>query len=303
MFADAASLTNGDGEYYLSPEGEFLMADGTKDGHIKATWYIEKFTPAAESDDKRPDSEDKRPESDDRRPESDDRKPESDDRRPSGGDSSNSITSQTAEATAPSATLQANISKESVVTTVINEIKKLFDGLPSSITSLTAFNPATDNKSTKSTPTSLTNTQQAAIDAKSQDVAIIMKPIKVETTGIYVFSVEPEKFSDLEPGWPIFIYMFLEPVEAGTVEISAAEENAAIFINEAGESIDKLPEDKKVNIAAYMEANKDYTPVIATEVSSDDQYAIGASGGGCDSGIGLAGLIALTGLLAAIKRK
>ena len=64
----------------------------------------------------------------------------------------------------------------------------------------------------------------------------------------------------------------------------------------------QLPDDKVVNVSAYMEANTDYTPVITTEVNEDSDD-IGTSGGGCDSGLGIAGFIAFVSLISYLKKK
>ena len=254
MFADAVSLANGNGEYYLSPEGEFLVADGAKDGHIKATLYIEKVATSSSTDTGNGGNGGN---------------PVTD-TEPNGGAGTTTpkITPQTAEAEEPSTTLQTNIQNEAVVETVVKAIKNLFSGLPETVKSLTPLSAST-NKSTKEAPSveELPSAQRANIAAKSQDIAVIIDPIKVEEPGIYVFAIDPEKFSALEPGWPIFIYMLTGTLNGSAIEISANEENAAVFINDAGEVIKELPDDKKVNVSAYMEANTDYTPVITTDVS------------------------------------
>ena len=303
MFADAVSLTKGDGEYNLSPDGEFLLADGAKDGHIRATWFVEKFVPS--SDDNTNDSTENIEEEN---PGNKDIEKISDDDKGTSTTDTPKIIPQSAKAEPPSKYLQNKITKETVVNGVLNSIKEIFGGLPSNIKSLTTLT-STTNKSTKVAPTyeELSDSQRAAIEGKSQDIAIIIDPIKVESTGVYVFNVPSEKFSALKPGWPIFIYLFVDPVISEAFDTSSGEENAAIFINEAGESIDKVPDDKVVNIAAYLEANKDYIPVIATEkkgeVDHKNNSIMKSDGGGCDSGIGLLGLIAIIKLFTYTKKK
>ena len=307
MFADTDKLPGGDGEYNLSPEGEFLIADGTKDDHIKATWYVEKFTPSSEKDEtKEPDTEkDTETEKEPAKGEDKTTEDEPENGKP-GTTSTPTITPQTAKPEVPSTTLQANITKKTVVDTVVGEIKKLFSGLPETITSLTPLTAST-NKSTKTAPKAdeLPATQRAAIETKSQDIAVIIDPIKVEEPGIYVFAVDREKFADLKPGWPIFIYMFTDAVDIDAIDIAAADENAAVFINDSGEVINKLPDEGNVNISAYMEADTDYTPVIATKVNDSDEDSdnIGDSGSGCDSGFSIMAIIAFAGVFAHMKRK
>ncbi len=68
----------------------------------------------------------------------------------------------------------------------------------------------------------------------------------------------------------------------GAFKIAEKETDSAVFINDSGEVIDTVPEDKDVNIAAYLQADTEYTPVV-TEVSESSSGNIGGSGGGCNA--------------------
>ena len=127
--------------------------------------------------------------------------------------------------------------------------------------------------------------------------------MKVASDGIYYFKVPSD---NLEIGKLIFIHMFVgNDSETKSVRSSTYDDEGenAVFVNDNGEVITKVPASKDVNVAAYMEADTEYTPVVTTSDSTTtpSQYHGSGGGGGCNSGI-FSGMILALGLALVFKQ-
>ncbi|MBR1439372.1 MAG: hypothetical protein IJ587_12645, partial [Synergistaceae bacterium] len=84
---------------------------------------------------------------------------------------------------------------------------------------------------------------------------------------------------------------------SGAVEDSAEGEADYDFYDSKLNITDKVPEDRIINVGAYLEAGTTYAPVISAVYSSDVQ-GVEAPSGGCSSGLSvLAFIVPLIGVL------
>ena len=279
MMADSATLS--EGEYLLSPEGEKLFRDGVKDDHITATWFFVKTSTSSGGGDTPAPGGSGGSEGDD--------------------EASTEVPEKAyQESQTPSATVQENFSEPAVVETVANAIeKKLGASLPSGVDGALIVLP----DSAKGDKRDLTNGEVAALEDASEDILVVLETMKVASDGIYYFKVPSD---NLEIGKLIFIHMFVgNDSETKSVRSSTYDDEGenAVFVNDNGEVITKVPASKDVNVAAYMEADTEYTPVVTTSDSTTtpSQYHGSGGGGGCNSGI-FSGMILALGLALVFKR-
>lgn len=136
---------------------------------------------------------------------------------------------------------------------------------------------------------SLTDDELALIP-DNEDVAVILPIIRVTKSAVYVFGVQ---LDDLDAGAAILLHLMQESAaNSSEFSASASDSDAYAFLNDSGEKVYVVPANKHVNIAAYLEPNVIYAPVITTsssgsgDGSSDNKLNDpGSSGGGCNSGL------------------
>ncbi|MBR0257109.1 MAG: hypothetical protein IJQ58_05170 [Synergistaceae bacterium] len=176
--------------------------------------------------------------------------------------------------------------------------------------------PLPDNATNESRSVSqIPPAQLAMIEAQSMDVVAVMPEMSVDEPAVYTFGVT---LDNLEPGEPIYLSMTVTTVTAGFVVATDDEYNSYTFLDDSGNVVTTVPDNQHVNVAAYMEPGKTYSPVITTDASSsssntgdngnsgnsgNNQNPITSSGGGCESGFSLAGMAMLVALLASKRRK
>lgn len=124
--------------------------------------------------------------------------------------------------------------------------------------------------------------------------AIYLPEIKVSEDAVYVFNVNVANFVvGHVMKWEVTV---TDSETDELVEASDAEDNA-IFLNDSGEEITTVPANKSVNVAAYFEAGKTYSPVITASAATptpETEVGVGSASGGCSAGLG-----ALVSVLAA----
>ena len=82
----------------------------------------------------------------------------------------------------------------------------------------------------------------------------------VKSSGIYVFGINVDH---LNVG--AFIFLYLPPQTRASGLIAAdAEEEAYAFFDDEGNRITRVPANKHVNTAMYMEAGETYAPILTT---------------------------------------
>ena len=256
MMADCVSSDLKEGEHMLSPEGENLIADGRKDGHITGVMYLE--LTQARSDDVTPKSDDVTPKSEDVKP-----TPTSDDSRGGGG--------------TPTDTTYVTPGKIAFTLTesIKSNIRTLLSKLSSKITASTAVGelPASAIKGSQNISNPDANTVYLPIIEVSEDM-------------IYVFGVSLDKFS---VGDPIYWHSNAQVSATGEFMSAADDEEAAIFMNDSGVEVNNVPSNKHVNVAVYLEAGKTYYPTITNKADSQTdvtgEYGVKSAGGGCTAGM------------------
>lgn len=123
--------------------------------------------------------------------------------------------------------------------------------------------------------------------------AIYLPEIRVSEDAIYVFNVNVATFTT---GYTMVWEVTVASSETDELIQASAEEKNAIFLNDDGDIITTVPANKSVNVAAYFEAGKTYSPVIRATATAPDtgKTGVGSSSGGCSAGLG-----ALVSVLAA----
>ena len=142
----------------------------------------------------------------------------------------------------------------------------------------------------------------------SQDIAVVLPVIEVSEDKIYVFNVSLDNLSE---GVNIFWHSMIEDVMGGFVKASEEDKSSvAVFYNNNGDEVTKVPAEKNIDVAAYFEANKTYAPIISTLSSSNggnnnnnNSGTLGSSSSGCNSiNIFASALILLSGLFISTKK-
>ena len=267
MAADSSTIT--EGEYMLSPEGETLINDGARDGHIAVTIYIESTesgsTPGTESSDQ---------------PSTDPSTPSTDD-----GDSYS----------ATPGTPAVNVQDSATVQTIINALSSV----SSAVTSSTEVTSLPANAVGRKRGINSVGAQELAAIPDNETIALILPLMSVDKEAVYVFGVD---LSSLEAGAYIFLHMTAESATAALY--SSAEDTGAVymFLDDDGTETKTVPANKHVNIAAYMQPGYTYAPVITTLSSSTSISTLGSSGGGCNSVGTLAPVLLAVMLLVSRKR-
>ena len=182
----------------------------------------------------------------------------------------------------PSSKAQESIAKTEVVEKVVSEIVKLFSSLPDTVKGeiKTLSNTYTGTNKT------FTSSELSKIISDDEKNPVVLETMTVAANGIYMFKV-PE--SNLTAGVKIFIHMLVpDSATIGSVKVAEKETESAVFVNDNGDVIDTVPASKDVNVTAYMQANTEYTPVVTQAADTD---TASSSGGGCNSGLGIFGLL------------
>ena len=260
MAADSSTIT--EGEYTLSPEGETLINDGLRDGHISTTIYIE----GTQSGSSTPDTPDT---------------PGT----PDEGDSYSATPGTPAVNVQDSATAQ-----------------KILDALSSGSSAVTS------NTQVLSLPASSAGRVRgiASVSAEeleaissNETIAVILPLMSVDKEAVYVFGVD---LSDLEAGAYIFLHMMAESKATNAAAFHAsAQETAYTFLDDNGSVTKTVPANKHVNVAAYMQPDYTYAPIITTS-SSANKGTLSSPGGGCNTIETLAPMMLAVLLLIARKK-
>ena len=238
MAADSDSIT--EGEYTLSPEGETLINDGVRDGHIRVTMYIETYD------------------------------------NNTGGNTSGGGNSGSSDNSGNSG--DGNSGSDTSGGSTGYEVKHVLPGTPSFNVEDTAEDIISALGAVNSKVTSDTKVYQLPASAYSNNSgitvtdtyavpdeeipAVALPVMSVDVEGIYVFKVD---LSDLEEGALIFLHMRPLDKEFTGGELHASDtESDYVFLNEKGEETKNVPSSHEVNVAAYMEADTNYAPIITT---------------------------------------
>lgn len=233
-----------------------------------------------------------------------------------GGETPGGVTPVSGTIETPSVDLQSR--------TIVERIVNLFRGLLSSITGDTEVEALSEENATVGTERSVDDVseEELAQIPENEEPAIILPIVRVQKPAVYIFGID---LSSLSVGAQIFLHMMPQPDTAADAEFSAEAdtENACMFLNDEGEEITTVPENKHTNVAAYMEPNYTYAPIVTVKASSSEggdtpgsdtpgtdtpgtdtpgtdtptTGSVGSSGGGCDSGFSFMAL-AVLGLLA-----
>ena len=254
MTADSNSIS--EGEYVLSPEGEYLINDGARDGHIRTAIYLEKIQSSSENPSSEPETPTKSPDVEPENP---------------GGTSPTTPDNPST----PDETTSLNLNDTAITSRIRQNL-----GTTSQVRALPA-----DSLGSSRTESDLTAEELTAIPA-SEDIVAVLPQVSAETSAVYVWEADLNSFSvsevaaaSLSENTKIFLHM--PPAEK------------YMLLDDTGAEIDSVPASGIVNIAAYLEAGKVYSPVITSAASAVDP---GSAGGGCSLGC-TAGSFAFLALL------
>ena len=268
MLADSNSIE--EGVYTLSPEGEMLLNDGVADGYIKAAWYLTVADTASNNGSGTNTNNNTNNNTNDNT---------------SGGTTKTEMTTPVnVSIPEASAKAQESFKKESVVEKLVETLEAL----------LGITIPEGNNSEVKALPdnvakTTITLTQSemekaGATFTASEDSPVVLETVTITESAVYYIPVPKE---NLTVGMKIFIHLLKNAASVRGTEVYLAadtEEVEAVFANSNGEVITTVPDDKDVNIVAYMENGNSYTPVV-TSAENDNEGGVGGSGGGCNAGI------------------
>ena len=143
----------------------------------------------------------------------------------------------------------------------------------------------------------LTDTQKSKISS-SHEAKLALETMTFTTPAIYTFGISRSELlgSGLKVGDKLFLYM----LEVATNSVSSAASTGDYkFFNSNGDVITEVPATGDVDVAVYADAGS-YVPVIASEKSSSG--SLGDSGGGCDTGLSVAGVLLICGLFAKFRK-
>ncbi len=123
--------------------------------------------------------------------------------------------------------------------------------------------PAETGVVTYGQPRAVTSLSRGVLAVVSNDesmIAAVLPELSVDVSGIYSFDVDisPEVPEGLVLVWHSF---------ASSADVAASEENeedeSAVFYDTDGKEITKVPANHKVNVSVWLNAGKNYAPVIA----------------------------------------
>ena len=237
------------------------------------------------------------------------------------GDTGTTIEPQVVQLSAPSINVQIEEIKQAIVN-VLQEISSVFSTLENVEVVELSDNAAVTERTELSE-------EEAAQLSDDEAVAVILPSMRVAEPAVYVFAVE----IDLPTGTKITLRMMAKSSESSTAAAffsSEADEEMCTFLDDDGNVIDTVPENKHVNIAAYMQPGMTYSPTITTPVEASESPSedtsgdsgntggtstggdtggndtgsdggdVGGSSGGCESGFGV---LALAVLMTAVRKR
>lgn len=115
---------------------------------------------------------------------------------------------------------------------------------------------------------------------------VYIPTIVVETAKIYVFGVSVD---NLVAGSTMTWTPHVSSSSTGEYLTASEEEENATFLDDSNNIVTKVPANKHINVAAYFEPEKTYSPTISTASTpstSGDIIGITSSSGGCSAGLG-----------------
>ncbi len=142
----------------------------------------------------------------------------------------------------------------------------------------------------KGSTRALTKTEESIFASKNEDILVVLETMKVSQNGIYYFKVPS---TNLEAGESILPHMLVSETSSGNSTRNSSvtdESDNAVFVNDSGEIITKVPAAKDVNIVSYMKANVTYTPVVTTAGTVTHSRSHSS---GCNAGFSGLAMIAL----------
>ena len=132
--------------------------------------------------------------------------------------------------------------------------------------------------------------EELALIPSDETIAVILPVMSVDKAAVYVFGVSLDTLSE---GAAIFLHLMAEDVNAAELYASDSDEDTYAFLNDSGEKVTTVPANKHVNVAAYMEPDVEYAPVITTSTKDGDTNGPGTPGGGCNTGLTALALAAM----------
>ncbi|MBR1438410.1 MAG: hypothetical protein IJ587_07715, partial [Synergistaceae bacterium] len=263
VLIDRAFTPSEEGKVYLlSEEGEGTMSDGAHDGNITATWFVS-FTGSQKGNQDTPSNPNNTV-------------------NPNNTDNQSDNTVIARNTVTPSA---PSMPMTEAVQSVIKEALGKLSGKISADTPVAVL-PETAVKGYQSV---------ASVDSS----AVYLPVIVVTEAKIYVFGVSLDKFA---AGSPIYWNSNATDVNTGEFVSAADDEEAVTFFDDNGDETSIVPYPplkKHVNVAAYLEPEREYSPTITTSKNTSTEEGVGSAGGGCDTGFAVP--LMLLGLLYAFR--
>ena len=113
--------------------------------------------------------------------------------------------------------------------------------------------------------------------------AVQLPAIKVSEDNIYMFGVP---LDNLTAGATMIWEVVVSNAANDEILEASAAEDDAVFIDNNSNIVTTVPSDKYVNVAAYFEAGKTYSPTIRTTTTDTRDAGVGSASSGCSAGFG-----------------
>ncbi len=185
---------------------------------------------------------------------------------------------------------------ESVFNAISNTVSTFFRSLGINV-SVASLPTSAFSSTTKTVADSAIRAEYAGTD----EIPILAFPeilaSAITESKVYMFAVDYAQLKAavdaglLNYSDPIFIHMRPQTSSTGSINASAtADADSALFDNNGNEIIKMPNSDNGINIAAYLEANTAYSPVITAVAASSDVISsdskLGPANVGCNGGFG-----------------
>ena len=201
-----------------------------------------------------------------------------------------------------------NVNDPEIIQTIIKALQSVIDN----ITGNAEVAELPENAAGSPRTVDDMSTEEIESIPDNQQVAALLPIMRVEKPAVYVFKVALDNLSE---GMQIFLLLNPEPTAYNSglraSDVSNAGGKNYTFLDDDGNEITRVPANKSVNVAAYMEPEFTYAPLITTEAANSgkddepdkpDNKTTGSSGGGgCNAGMNLPVSMLIAGFM--LKRK
>ena len=183
---------------------------------------------------------------------------------------------------------------------------KVTTGLGSDAAGLAVVDMTNDADTTVTQPSAMSTSNKTAVENLANSSSTkpktlnIMGVVSVTVKKVITSGVDTSKMTVGE-----ILQFFVSVIGNRAVSVEAADEANGVtysFLDKDGNTIERVPEDKVVNLAMVAEPGNEYTLAVGAGEATTPTSDPGSSGGGCSAGFTALALVALGGFIAARKK-